>query len=102
MIKGTLLKQYSLPTQYKNIPANEKWIVRQQYVEQQKGMCMYCNSNLNSEPPNSILNKKIDWNRFPDNFRKSSIHLQHCHKTGMTEGAVHMYCNAVMWQYENK
>lgn len=24
------------------------------------------------------------------------------HKTGMTEGAVHNYCNAVMWQYENR
>lgn len=27
------------------------------------------------------------------------VHLQHNHDTGMTEGAVHARCNAVMWQY---
>jgi hypothetical protein len=34
--------------------------------------------------------------------KKELIHLQHCHKTNMTEGAVHAYCNAVLWQYEGK
>ena len=30
------------------------------------------------------------------------IHLQHSHNTGVTEGAVHNYCNAVMWQYDGR
>jgi len=101
MIKGKL-KEFVLPVKYKDIPWNEKWIVREQYIQLQKRICMYCDCELDMNPPPKILNKKIDWSRFPDNFRKSPIHLQHCHKTGMTEGAVHMYCNAVMWQYENK
>jgi hypothetical protein len=33
---------------------------------------------------------------------KSPIHLQHDHDTGLTEGAVHAYCNAVLWQYEGR
>lgn len=36
------------------------------------------------------------------NFLQHPIHLQHNHTTGMTEGAVHNYCNAVMWQYEHR
>ena len=51
---------------------------------------------------NDIKNKKINWKLFPPNFLKYPIHLQHCHKTGWTEGAVHAYCNAVMWQYEGR
>ncbi len=47
-----------------------------------------------------ITDKKINWKLFPENFLKYPIHLQHNHDTGMTEGAVHNYCNAVMWQYE--
>jgi len=49
-----------------------------------------------------ILNKKIDWSYFPENFLNYPIHLQHNHNSGLTEGAVHNYCNAVMWQYEGK
>jgi len=30
------------------------------------------------------------------------MHLHHNHETDMTEGAVHAYCNAVLWQYEGK
>ena len=30
------------------------------------------------------------------------IHLQHNHSTDMTEGAVHAYCNCVLWQYEGR
>ena len=49
-----------------------------------------------------ILNKKIDWSYFPENFLNYPIHLQHNHNSGLTEGADHNYCNAVMWQYEGK
>ena len=36
------------------------------------------------------------------NFFKWPVHLHHCHDTGMTTGAVHCYCNAVLWQYPGK
>ena len=56
-----------------------------------------------SEPaPKEILDKKIDWSLFPPNFLKYPVHLQHDNDTGMTEGAVHNYCNAVLWQYHGK
>ena len=42
------------------------------------------------------------WDLFPPNFLKYKVHLQHNHSTGMTEGAVHALCNAVMWQYEGR
>tara|TARA_R110000868_G_scaffold14426_4_gene67197 strand:+ start:18726 stop:19040 length:315 start_codon:yes stop_codon:yes gene_type:complete len=104
MIKGKSLPttEYILPLQYNKIPFLEKRLVREQYIKEQKGLCMYCNGDLDIEPPKAILDKKIDWNKFPRNFRESNIHLQHCHKTGMTEGAVHMYCNAVLFIYENR
>jgi hypothetical protein len=76
--------------------------VREQYIEEQKGICMYCSSPLKGKPPEWVTEKEINWALFPDNFLKHPIHLQHCHKTGMTEGAVHAYCNAVMWQYEGR
>ena len=37
---------------------------------------------------------------FPENFFDHSIHLHHDHDTGMTIGAVHAHCNAVLWEYE--
>ena len=45
---------------------------------------------------------KINWKLFPKFFLVHPIHLQHNHETNMTEGAVHAYCNAVMWQYESR
>lgn len=93
---------YKLPVNYENLHYTERKVVRLQYIEEQKGKCYYCNCDLDKEPPKEIISKKINWKLFPPNFLKYPIHLQHCHKTGMTEGAVHAYCNAVMWQYEGK
>lgn len=91
-----------LPVQYDSLSTQRKKIVREKYVELQGGLCFYCKGNLSVDPPKSITNKKINWKLFPVNFLKYPIHLQHCHKSGLTEGAVHAYCNAVMWQYENR
>lgn len=91
-----------LPVRYDSLSAQRKKIVREKYVELQGGLCFYCKGNLSVDPPKSITNKKINWKLFPVNFLKYPIHLQHCHKSGLTEGAVHAYCNAVMWQYENR
>ena len=93
---------YSLPVDYKKLSWTEKKAVREQYITLQNGKCYYCNNKLTEDPPQPILNKGIDLSLFPPNMLKHSIHLQHNHKTGMTEGAVHAYCNCVMWQYEGK
>ena len=93
-----------LPTEYSKLDwrKGEKAIVREQYIVEQSGMCYYCNTPLKFEPPTDVTDKDIDLGLFPPNFLKHPIHLQHNHRTDMTEGAVHAYCNGVMWQYEGR
>ena len=94
--------EYDLPVDYTELHFTERRLVREQYIKEQKGLCFYCKGKLNTDAPKKVRDKKVDWNLFPENFLKYPIHLQHNHDTGMTEGAVHNYCNAVMWQYEGK
>lgn len=91
-----------LPVDYRKLLPLERKQVREQYIEQQNGKCMYCGESLDKEPPKRITDKPINWSLFPKNFLRYPVHLQHSHKTGMTEGAVHAYCNAVLWQYEKR
>lgn len=91
-----------LPVNYEYLHWRDRIAVREEYIRIQYNKCWYCKYDLSEEPPSDILNKSINWNRFPPNFLKHPIHLQHDHKTGMTEGAVHSYCNAVLWEYEGK
>lgn len=93
---------YKLPVDYTKLNYTERKVVRLQYIEEQKGLCHYCGCSLNEEAPEKIKSKNINWNLFPKNFLQYPIHLQHNHNTGMTEGSVHNYCNAVMWQYEGR
>ncbi len=99
-------KIYDLPVEYAALDwkKGERQAVRNQYVKEQEGKCYYCKALLNGDPPSDITDKDIDWGLFPGGrqFLKYPIHLQHCHTTGMTEGAVHAYCNAVMWQYDGR
>jgi len=95
-------KKYKLPVNYDELTWQERREVREQYIKQQNGKCMFCNNKLSEPPPKPILESYIDWSLFPPNFLKYPIHLQHNHDTGMTEGAVHAYCNAYMWFYEGK
>ena len=94
--------KYNLPVYYPDLPWKEKRVVREQYIKEQKGLCYWCKHPLTKEPPINILEKKVNWKLFPDGFLKHPVHLQHNHDTGMTEGAVHAYCNAVMWQYHGR
>lgn len=92
----------SLPSKYSKLSPEERRSVREQYVKLQSGKCFYCEEDLAKPAPKRITDKKIDWALFPPNFLQYPIHLQHDHNTDMTEGAVHNYCNAVMWQYEGR
>lgn len=87
---------------YNKLTFQQRRELREQYIKQQDGKCLYCGGQLSSSPLKEITDKKINWSLFPVNFLKYPVHLQHNHVTGLTEGAVHAYCNAVMWQYEGK
>ena len=100
--KFNVMSKYKLPIDYTKLDWRKRKEVREQYVKEQNNNCAYCGCSLSDEAPKRITDKKINLGLFPPNFLKHPIHLQHNHSTGMTEGAVHNYCNAVMWQYENK
>lgn len=89
-----------LPVVYDKLSSNGRRAVRAEYVRQQKNKCWYCEEDLFQEPV-KIREKytKINLKNFPEGFLDKPIHLQHNHNTGLTEGAVHAYCNAVLWEY---
>lgn len=95
-------KKYPLPVDYNKLRWTERREVREQYIKEQQWKCAHCGHSLKESAPKEITDMKINWSLFPENFLQYPIHLQHNHTTGMTEGAVHNYCNAVMWQYLNR
>ena len=96
------MRHYNLPVNYKELKVWERKIVREQYRFEQNFKCFYCKCSLHEPPPKEILDKPLDLSLFPEGFLDYPIHLQQDHKTGMTEGAVHAYCNGIMWQYEHR
>ena len=91
-----------LPVDYRGLLPAERREVRMQYVEQQGGMCAHCGEPLSGRPRKDIAAMRVTRRLFPPSFFKWPVHLHHCHKTGMTIGAVHNHCNAVLWQYHGK
>jgi len=91
-----------LPINYNKADWQTRKEAREQYIKEQNGMCHYCKSSLFKQPPVEILNKPITRRFFPKNFFDYPIHLHHDHVTGITIGAVHCYCNAVLWQYHKE
>ncbi len=93
-----------LPVDYKSISQPQRRLVREEYVRRQNGLCQHCRAPLDKKPPKSIVGKPIRWSLFPGgrDFLRYPIHLHHSHKDGMTIGAVHAYCNAVLWQYHGE
>ncbi len=88
-----------LPANYDGLNYTEKRLVREEYIKRQDGNCHYCGNPLFGNPATRVANIDVDRSLFPVNFFKYPIHLHHNHDTGMTIGAVHHYCNAVLWQY---
>lgn len=91
-----------LPTQYSKLTGYQRRKVREHYIKLQNGNCMFCDAPLSDVPPKHVLAKPIKLSLFPPGFLANPIHLQHNHETDMTEGAVHSYCNAVLWIYYNR
>lgn len=90
------------PVAYSKLTPKERREVREAYVLAQHGLCYWCDKPLAGEPSLHVTINKINWSLFPKGFLNHPIHLQHNHATDMTEGAVHAYCNAYMWQYKGR
>ncbi len=91
-----------LPINYDYADWRRRKAARLQYVKDQDGDCWWCKQPLSGLPSEEVTCKDIDLGLFPPNFLEHPIHLQHDHSTGMTEGAVHARCNAVMWQHHGR
>jgi len=96
------IKKYNLPVDYNSLKNNEKRAVRLQYIQEQQNLCQHCEMPLNEAPSSEVMVSSIDWKFFPRGFKNNPIHLHHNHYTGMTIGAVHMRCNAYLWQYKGE
>ena len=94
--------EFVLPVKYSELVPSTKRIVREQYVKKQNGRCCYCNNKLTEDPPKKILELKIHPELFPSKFFTWPVHLHHNHDTDLTVGAVHAWCNSVLWEYEDE
>lgn len=91
-----------LPIYYSKASPLLRRKTRELYIKQQNGLCYYCKAPLLGEPAEEVRDKKIHRSLFPPNFFDWPIHLHHDHTTDLTIGAVHCYCNAVLWEYEEE
>jgi hypothetical protein len=89
----------TLPVNYEQLYPYERRIVREEYVRLQNGVCSHCGTPLDGPASEFVRGHKVKASLFPPNFFKWPVHLHHSHETGMTIGAIHNYCNAVLWQY---
>lgn len=91
-----------LPANYNLMSREQRRDCRIEYMRIQNFLCHHCGQSLYEEAADYIKEKPINKKLFPDSFFKFPIHLHHNHDTGMTIGAVHNYCNAVLWQYHGE
>lgn len=94
--------KFKLPVDYTRLEWWERKAVREQYIAEQHGQCAHCGYPLSDAPGGKDADKRINRKLFPATFFKYPVHLHHCHRTGMTIGAVHNHCNAVLWQYHGE
>ena len=90
------------PEIYDDLTQDERRILRGEYVRAQGGLCLYCGSALDGSPAEHVMSRVVDWRLFPDGFQRYPVHLHYSHDTGVTIGAVHMRCNAVLWQFHGE
>lgn len=91
--------QVPLPAMYDKLTPYQRRATREQYIKLQHYECLFCGSSLYQDAPEELREIPIDWDLFPEGFLKYPVHLQHNHQSGLTEGAVHSFCNAFMWNY---
>lgn len=91
-----------LPVDYTRLNPGERRAVREAYVRLQGGKCHHCGQPLSGPASRAVMGRQINAALFPPSFFKWPVHLHHDHQTGLTIGAVHCHCNAVLWQYHGE
>lgn len=94
----------TIPARYFELNPARRVLVREAHAEAQGGLCWYCKSRLDTPPPPHIVCLPVNWRKFPggEGFLNHPVHLHHSHLTGMTLGAVHAYCNAILFDYHGE
>lgn len=87
---------------YEEIEINNRRLVREACIKHQNGLCLHCGKSLTELPDENILNHSITVSLFPPKFFNYPVHLHHDHNSGCVIGAVHAYCNAVLWEYHDE
>lgn len=90
------------PQKYDELTINKKRLLREDYITHQEGKCYYCHSDLTGRPSLRVQRLTVTESLYPPNFFNHPVHLHHDHNTGLTLGAVHCKCNAVLWEYEGE
>lgn len=93
------MKQIDLPINYHDSHWTVRKEARLQYIKEQDGFCHHCGSLLSEPVPPQIAKYKINKRIFPKGMFDNPIHLHHDRKTGLSIGAVHAECNAILWEY---
>jgi len=88
-----------LPADYRSLTSFQRRKAREQYASLQNGKCSHCKEPLDEKASDEVMSKEIKTRLFPEGFFNHPVHLHHDHDSGMTIGAVHCHCNAVLWQY---
>lgn len=88
-----------LPIRYDQATTKERRQAREQYVQEQYALCLFCDAPLAGDPAKAVVEAPVDAELFPQGFFKYPYHLHHDHVTGLTIGTVHARCNAVLWQF---
>jgi hypothetical protein len=91
-----------LPIRYDLATPHERKAARLAYIEAQAGKCYHCGAPLSGPPHPTVAAIWVSKRLFPSSFFVWPVHLHHCHVSGMTKGAVHNHCNAVLWQYHGE
>lgn len=90
----------TIPAMYDALTWFERRTVREDYIILQKGACYWCKATLTSDTPLHLRERfPLDQRCWGPEFLKHPIHLHHCHRSGLTLGATHAYCNAILAQY---
>ena len=91
-----------LPINYDSTHFTIRKQTRLQYIEEQEGLCWYCGTKLDSIESEEVQQLTINKFLFPVSMFVYPIHLHHDRTTGLTIGAVHAKCNAILWQYHGE
>lgn len=88
-----------LPAVYDDLSPQERRNAREAYADAQGGLCHHCKAPLSGPPAPRVASIRVTRRLYPVNFFKYPVHLHHNRKTGLTIGAVHNHCNAVLWEH---